>query len=312
MKEHAKLNQAFEELKAVPDRDPATVQANRAAFLQEAHQFSQQPVSNTWFARLIDNYRLTHTRTQFSTLTIGILLAALMLTFSSSVYAARKSAPNQFLYPLKLWLEDSRLGLTSDPHEQIDLRLDYAEERLKEIEGYTGESADPELAAALQNFDDHYLILGGAVDLDDVQEQRWEEIQEQYQFIHSEDEEDKEDEEAEDQEDKSENQEDQSDQDENSGENDELNAPNNPTGTDEEHSESENEDISSENNNAASTDDDQENDSEKDQESDEDSPKETQSPEDDSDDGDDSEEDSTEEPDPTPDEEPDSTDEPND
>lgn len=288
MKEHAKLNQAFEELKAVPDRDPATVQANRASFLQEAHQFSQQPVSNTWFARLIDNYRLTHTRTQFSTLTIGILLAALMLTFSSSVYAARKSAPNQFLYPLKLWLEDSRLGLTSDPHEQIDLRLDYAEERLKEIEGYTGESADPELAAALQNFDDHYLILGGAVDLDDVQEQRWEEIQEQYQFIHSEDEEE---DEAENQADETASPNDQSDQDENTSENDEMNAPNNPVSTDEGQTDNEVEDNnSSDSGNAASTEDSHENDSEKDKDSGEEP---TKTP-------DDGEKDSTEEPDSTP------------
>lgn len=306
MKDNANLTQAFEALKSVPDRDPAVVQHNRAAFLREAEQISQQPVSNSLFARLINNYRLSHTRMQFSTLTIGILLAVVMLTFSSGVYAARKSAPNQFLYPFKLWLEDSRLTLTNNPHEQIDLRLAYAEERLNEIEGFTGDAANPDLAAALKNFDDHYLILSEEDDLDDVQEQRWEHIQEEYQLIHPEDDEEGETEhESENQPDEIEQPEGQSGQDEQSGQDDEIDTPNNadaPVETGEDQPENNAEDTSSEAESDSSDEENTSDESEKDQDSGEKTPEGTDTPDSDSEDH---SENSTEEPDPTPDDEPD-------
>ena len=173
MKEKADLIQALEELQDVPARDPAVVQQNRAAFLREAEDLSRPTVSVSPFMRLIGRFTNGQPRLQFSTLTIGIILGILMLTFSSGVYAARKSAPSQLLYPVKLWLEDSRMAFTRSPHEQLDLRLAYAEERLHEISGFAGELADPSLATALHNFDEQYSAiqsLSGEQELDDQQQ----------------------------------------------------------------------------------------------------------------------------------------------
>ncbi|MEJ2759342.1 MAG: DUF5667 domain-containing protein, partial [Anaerolineales bacterium] len=153
MKENEKLIQALEELQEVPDRDPAVVQQNRAAFLQQAEELSQQTVSVSPFMRLIGRFTNGQPRLQFSTLTIGIILGILMLTFSSGVYAARKSSPSQALYPVKLWLEGSRMAFTRSTHEKLDLRLAYAEDRLNEINGFTGDISDPALATTLHNFD---------------------------------------------------------------------------------------------------------------------------------------------------------------
>lgn len=190
MKENADLIQALNEIKTVPDRDPAVVRENRAAFLREAAELAEQPVSNSVFTRLMNSFRLRQPQRRLSTLTIGILLGVMMLTFSSGVVTARRATPNQLLYPVKLWLEESRLTLTRDQHEQNDLRLEYAEERLHEIEGFAGQ----DLSATLLDFDEHFRALSEADDLDDVQEERFEKLMEQYELIHQEDEDESEDE----------------------------------------------------------------------------------------------------------------------
>jgi len=233
-------------------------------------------------------------RLQFSTLTIGILLGILMLTFSSGVYAARKSSPNQFLYPVKLWLEDSRMAFTSSPHEQLDLRLEYAEERLNEIEDFSGKLTDPTLQSTLQNFDEQFSAiqaLSGEQELDDVQQERIEKIQVQYQSIHEGDEDDKD----------SSNETDERDE---SDSNDGL--EDKPKDIEPADPEDPNDNTPEDENNLTETPDDgdDEKSPEETESSDDKSPEKTQEPDDDSEDKpDDNEEDSTPKPDPTPDEE---------
>ena len=183
------------ELKETPARDPAAIEQGRAAFLEEADRLAHQTVSISPFQRLISGFSKPLPRLRFSTLTVAIILSVFLLTFSSSVYAARRSQPDQFLYPFKLWLENSRLSLTQKPGSQINLRLEYAEERLAELEGYSANLTDPALAAAINNYDRQITAIEELMqlhDLDSSQRERLEKVEEEYHFLYELDEEESE------------------------------------------------------------------------------------------------------------------------
>lgn len=171
-------------LKETPARDPDQAARVRQAFLAQAAEMSAQPVSISLFQRLINVLVQPKPQRRFSTLTIGLMLGMLLLTFSSSAIAARLSKPDQAFYPYKLWLENSRLSLTTKPDNQIDLHLVFAEERLKELaEGFDGYS-DEEAGRAILNLSDHIQALQGYVDDDripDEQQNRWDAILDQYE-----------------------------------------------------------------------------------------------------------------------------------
>jgi hypothetical protein len=50
-------------------------------------------------------------------------------------FAAANSLPGDALYPVKLFIEDTRLSLISDPTLQAELTLDFADERALEMQG---------------------------------------------------------------------------------------------------------------------------------------------------------------------------------
>lgn len=180
-------------LKETPARDPDQAARGRQAFLAQAAEMSAQPVSISLFQRLINVLVQPKPQRRFSTLTIGLMLGMLLLTFSSSAIAARLSKPDQAFYPYKLWLENSRLSLTTKPDNQIDLHLVFAEERLKELaEGFDGYS-DEEAGRAILNLSDHIQALQGYVDDDripDEQQNRWDAILDQYEQYDDDDDDD--------------------------------------------------------------------------------------------------------------------------
>jgi hypothetical protein len=192
--QHEMIN-ILAELKDTPARDPVAIEQGRAAFLEEADRLSYQTVSISPLQRIISGFSMPQPRLRFSTLTVAIILSVFLLTFSSSVYAARRSQPDHFLYPFKLWLENSRLSLTQKPESQINLRLDYAEERLAELEGFSNKLADPALAAAIDNYDRQITAIEELIqlhDLDSSQRERLEKVVEEYHFLYGQDEEESE------------------------------------------------------------------------------------------------------------------------
>ena len=54
---------------------------------------------------------------------------------SATVYAAQDSLPDQGLYPVKLWIEDSLLALTISPPARLSTILDFADRRVAEMQG---------------------------------------------------------------------------------------------------------------------------------------------------------------------------------
>lgn len=181
-----KTIQALQTLKETPPRDADQAALGRQAFLAQAQQISKQTVSISPFQRLINVFSQPKPQLRFSTLTIAIFLSVLLLTFSSSAYAARQSKPDQILYPFKLWLENSRLSLTRQTDRQIDLHLVFAEERLKELSTDAGVYSSSGIDQAMQNLSSHLEALRdlvGADQDDHSQQERLEAIQEKYEEI---------------------------------------------------------------------------------------------------------------------------------
>jgi len=181
-----KTIQILRTLKETPPRDEDAVTRGRQAFLTQAQQISDQPVSIPLLKRLINGFSRPKVQMRFSTLTIGIILGVLLLTFSSSAYAARLSKPGQFLYPFKLWLEDSRMSLTKQTDQQIDLHLIYAEERLKELSVPDNVYSTSDIDRAMNNLSSHLDAVNSLmseVESDDGQQERLDMILREYQQI---------------------------------------------------------------------------------------------------------------------------------
>ena len=176
--------QLLQTLKETPPRDPEQAAQGRQAFLSQAQELSNQPVSIAFFQRLTSVFTQPKPQLRFSTLTIGLILGFLLLTFSSSAIAARISKPDQPFYTYKLWLENSRLSLTTKSEKQIDLHLVFAEERLKELAAGSTDYTDLGVGRAVHNLSDHVKALQSLLDDDQVsddQRERLDDILDQYE-----------------------------------------------------------------------------------------------------------------------------------
>lgn len=72
----------------------------------------------------------------FATISSIIIALAVVLGGGGiTAFAAQDSLPNEVLYPVKLYLEDARYGLTDDPIAQIGLLTAFANNRVDEITG---------------------------------------------------------------------------------------------------------------------------------------------------------------------------------
>jgi hypothetical protein len=70
------------------------------------------------------------------------LIVILVLFFGGSVgavYAAQDALPGDALYPLKLWSEETRLDLASDPDAEIDLLMQFVQARVNEMNELAGQ-----------------------------------------------------------------------------------------------------------------------------------------------------------------------------
>jgi len=95
-----------------------------------------------------------HARLAFSTAAaVCIVLAFLLVSGGTVVFAAQSSQPNQILYPVKLLSEDVRLGLATNSESQFTLNMEFAERRLDEIDrlAQTGQDAGAQVTDRLQN-----------------------------------------------------------------------------------------------------------------------------------------------------------------
>ena len=140
--------QQLEKLKAVPRRNSQNVLAGRAAFLQEARELAQgvsvptemRPIG--WKQKLTNLFSIRKEHSPMFT-TLATILVALTLVFGGggiTLASAQNSLPDQPLYNLKLWTEELRFSLVSEPQAAWQLSLAFADRRAAEVQAMFGAS----------------------------------------------------------------------------------------------------------------------------------------------------------------------------
>jgi hypothetical protein len=138
-KEAQQIIERLELLRQKPPRDPRAAARGRAQFLAQASSM-QKAVSpnafqrlNDWIATKFLRYRKERSPMLGTISSIIIALAVVLGGGGITAFAAQDSLPNEVLYPVKLYLEDARYGLTDDPVTQIELLTKFANKRIDEI-----------------------------------------------------------------------------------------------------------------------------------------------------------------------------------
>lgn len=151
---------ALQAAKDVADLEPAEQRRMQAQFIRKIQQVRQQNVTFSRKSRL--NQR-THLITNFiqqwrtSSMTvkvIGIIVAiatVLSGAGAGTVYASQSALPDDMLYDIKVWSEDTRLDLAQSPEADLALHLEFADRRVEEMLAMQAEGSelDPDLKLEL-------------------------------------------------------------------------------------------------------------------------------------------------------------------
>jgi hypothetical protein len=173
-----RLSRQLAVLEFIPERNPENAVSGRAAFLKEAQNLvnavipSAQPRHNRWIYALQSIFiiRKMAQSSMFSAFATIMLIVALLLGGGGvTVAAAQTSQPDQALYGLKVWSEDVRLGLSTDPLSDYRLALEYANRRSEEIRLMLEEGAVPPEAVQARYETQVEQAIQFAVNLPDAQ-----------------------------------------------------------------------------------------------------------------------------------------------
>jgi hypothetical protein len=151
------LAQELELLKEVPPRKPENIARGRVIFLKQA-QAMVFPISvyekrrhNNWMHAIrskISIYRKERSPMFSALATIALIVSLVLGGGGATIAAAQSSLPDQPLYGVKLWSEDIRLGLATEPQSELQIMLDLMNRRAEEIQ--TQALAGSEISDAVQ------------------------------------------------------------------------------------------------------------------------------------------------------------------
>lgn len=126
-------------LEDVPAPDPALSQQLRQAFLARAKETLPVSLPELKRHKGWKSIFKKERSPMFTFVRILILLAVAFGGTTATAFAAQDSLPSEALYPIKTFVEDVRLALTSDPEAEADLLLQLADERMEEIAALSGQ-----------------------------------------------------------------------------------------------------------------------------------------------------------------------------
>lgn len=172
----SRLIKELSALRNMPPRDPDAAQRGRDRFLNEAKSMGEavSPSPNMRHSNTNANkiwmFLLGKNNSRLAVSPILAVMLALVLVLGgtgTTVLASQASQPDQFLYPVKLWTEDVRLQLTSDPLTRIQLDQEFSDRRVAEIAWMvqSGKEIDEGLTNRIEMLMDDALLL--ATQLDD-------------------------------------------------------------------------------------------------------------------------------------------------
>lgn len=156
------LRKNLEELKDIPARNPRIASQRRTQFLSRAVSASEVHRHNKWtFTFRKENFAMN---LMISTLVI----ASLLFGGGTAVYAAKDDLPNEPLYAVKMWSEETSLQLQNGPQAKADYLMTMAQTRIQEMAQLSagGEPIPDELPLLLQQHIEQALQL--CQELDEV------------------------------------------------------------------------------------------------------------------------------------------------
>ncbi|MEW6180742.1 MAG: DUF5667 domain-containing protein, partial [Chloroflexota bacterium] len=153
-----KWKKRLEILQDVPPRNIQRAEETRAAFLESAKQMAatvsqsskRRPITKGIWTPFI--FRIGKERSIMVNPILALVLV-LSLVFGgggATVAAAQNSLPDQPLYGLKLWSEDARMSLTSQPESGWQVAMQFAERRVAEIRAMIEAGKQPDEALQLR------------------------------------------------------------------------------------------------------------------------------------------------------------------
>lgn len=135
------LIERLENLRTTAKRDSHAAAATRAAFLAEARNMvkgvSPRPRFRLkeWMAAIgVVLAAPKKMRGAPMLNTVFTLIVVLGLAFGGGTVAAQTSQPDDTLYPLKIWSEETRISFSPEPEEKFQLRLQFTARRMEEIQ----------------------------------------------------------------------------------------------------------------------------------------------------------------------------------
>ena len=163
-----RLKAMLDELNNVPARDPRLATKGRARFLSQAVATRNQAVSYMPILRLrewLDKTKLKEFK-MTTLVSIIAILGLLMGGTAGTVYASQDSLPNDALYGVKIASENVRLNFTGDTEAELDLVLEFVQNRSDEIDALVAEEGViPEATMTrLHNHLEYALKIAGELD----------------------------------------------------------------------------------------------------------------------------------------------------
>lgn len=156
------LQKNLEGLKDIPARDPRIATQRRAQFLSQAVSASEVHRHRKWtFTFRKENFAM-------NLIISTLVIAGLLFGGGTAVYAAQDDLPNEPLYAVKMWSEETSLQLQNNPQDKADYLMTMAQTRIQEIAQLTadGEPIPEELPLLLQQHIQQALQL--CLELDEI------------------------------------------------------------------------------------------------------------------------------------------------
>ena len=164
-----RLRKHLDALKEVPPRDPRHAVEGRARFLKMAAEMKPeklpaQAVSSGLFWRLKKWIQPKPQLRKEGLKMVNILVAALMAISvifgggAAAAYASQDAVPGETLYPVKEVVEQAELALTTNPQTKAELHLEFAQERVAEMQTLVSEGRTDLIPEAARNMQEHLQV----------------------------------------------------------------------------------------------------------------------------------------------------------
>lgn len=131
------IEHRLEEFKTVPARNPLQAASGKARFLNEAAEYSQAISTGRQVRQSGRIFPIRKEKFATYALVSLILATSLLVGGGVTVVAAQDDLPNQSLYQLKLWTENTKIAMSGDPYEQATLLMNMSQTRVKEMAALT-------------------------------------------------------------------------------------------------------------------------------------------------------------------------------